>query len=404
MTGPLLDVAGALLALAALPALVASAYLALLALLARRPAVPTPPQPPRHAFDVIVPAHDEEAGIVRTVESLLALDYPAALYRVIVVADNCSDRTAALARGAGAHVLERHDAERRGKGFALAHAYAASLADGVADAVVVVDADTVASPNLLAAFAARLAAGEQAAQADYGVRNAAESWRTRLMTIAFALFHGVRSLGRERLRLSCGLRGNGMAFTHDCLRRVPHRAFSIVEDLEYGIQLGHAGVRVAYVAEAHVRGDMPGSERASRSQRERWEGGRRAVLREHARPLVTAALRGRSALLLDLAMDVLVPPLTQLVALTALGAAASLVALGLGVAAWPAVALWGAALLGLAAYVGRGLALSGLGARGLLDLLWAPVYVAWKLAHRLRPGRRDRSGAWVRTARVPEGG
>jgi len=391
---------GLLLALAAVPAAAAAAYLAALALLARKPAAPTYP-PPRLRFDVVVPAHDEEGGIERTVACLLALDYPGELYRVLVVADNCSDRTADLARGAGAHVLERHDGERRGKGHALAYAYAASLADGFADAVAVVDADTVASPNLLAAFGARLAAGEQAVQADYGVRNAADSWRTRLMAVAFALFHGVRSLARERLGLSCGLRGNGMAFTHALLERVPHRAFSIVEDLEYGIQLGLGGVRVAYAADAHVLGDMPGSEQASRSQRERWEGGRRAVVRQHAGALVRTAVARRSAMLLDLAADLLVPPLTQLAAVSALGAAAALAAAWLGYGAAPAAVLWSEAPVVLAAYDIRRCALSGMGARVLGDLLWAPVYVVWKCARLLRPGRHA-PREWVRTSRTAE--
>jgi hypothetical protein len=319
---------------------------------------------------------------------------------VIVVADNCADATAAVARGAGALVLERRDEARRGKGYALAHAFAASRDDGFADAVVVVDADTDASPNLLAAFAARLEAGASAAQAHYGVRNAAESWRTRLLAIAFALVHGVRSRGRERLGLSCGLRGNGMAFTHDVLARVPYAAFSIVEDVEYGIQLGERGVRVAFVDEARVLGDMPGSERASRSQRDRWEEGRRALVRRHAGALLRAGVAARDPVRLDLAADLLVPPLAQLAALVALGAAGSAAALAaVGPAALPAAGLWGAAGIALAGYVARGCAQSGLGPRVLADLLWAPVYVAWKLA-RLAGPRRAAPTEWVRTSRT----
>jgi cellulose synthase/poly-beta-1,6-N-acetylglucosamine synthase-like glycosyltransferase len=88
-----------------------------------------------------------------------------------------------------------------------------------------------------------------------------------MMTVAFAAFHGVRSLARERLGVSCGLRGNGMGFSSAVLRAHPHRAFSIVEDVEYGIQLGYAGVQVHYVDEAHVFGQMVVGEQASRSQR-----------------------------------------------------------------------------------------------------------------------------------------
>ena len=261
---PWLDV---LLTLSALPVLAATTYLALLALLARR--APAPPSGRGVRFDLVVPAHDEEAGIAQTVRSLLAIDYPAELYRVVVVADNCSDQTARRASEAGARVLKRTDPERRGKGHALAFAFERLGEEGVADAFVVVDADTLVSPNLLGAFASRIQAGASALQADYGVRNPESSWRTRLLHLGFTLFHEVRSSGRERLGLSCGLRGNGMAFTRSVLAEVPHDAFSVVEDVEYGIRLGLAGHRVHYVGEAQVLGEMPASERATRSQRSR---------------------------------------------------------------------------------------------------------------------------------------
>ncbi len=390
------------LAVAATPVLGASAYLAALAAAARR--LPAPPPTDAVRFDVVVPAHDEEAGVGATVASLLALDYPRDRYRVLVVADNCADRTAERARAAGATVLERADPTRRGKGYALAHAYAACLADGAADAVVVVDADTRVSPNLLRAFAARVAAGEACVQAEYGVRNAGDSWRTRLMVVALSCYHTVRSLARERLGLSCGLRGNGMGFTVDTLRRHPHRAFSRVEDVEYGVALGAAGVRVAYVPEATVLGDMPATGSAARSQRERWEDGRGGLARRAVPALLRAARTRRDPVPLDLALDLLVPPLTTLVALALAGSALAAAALLAGWAGVIGVAGWAAALLCLALYVARGAALAGQGARVLLDLAWAPAYAAWKLAlaarRALRPPPRAEREAWVRTARA----
>jgi cellulose synthase/poly-beta-1,6-N-acetylglucosamine synthase-like glycosyltransferase len=171
--------------------LAASLYLAALAVLARRPSPPRAVAPSRR-FDIIVPAHNEETEIARTVQVLLAMDYPRELYRVLVVADNCTDATADEALKAGAEVLLRASTDRRGKGHALAYAFDRSLSDGFADVIVVIDADTIASSNLLKAFAARFEAGAEVVQADYGVRNPLSSWRTRLMTIALAAFHGVR--------------------------------------------------------------------------------------------------------------------------------------------------------------------------------------------------------------------
>nr|WP_217911093.1 exopolysaccharide biosynthesis GT2 family glycosyltransferase EpsU [Myxococcus sp. AM011] len=390
------------LCVALLPVAVACGYLLLLTLLSWRRAAPVPPAPTRK-FDVVIPSHNEELGIARTVANLSAVDYPASLRRILVIADNCSDATAQKAREAGATVLERHDTEKRGKGYALAHAFEFSQKDGFADAVVVVDADTVVSPNLLHAYARRLDDGAHAAQAHYGVMNPTASWRTRLMTIALGMFHKVRSSGREAMGVSCGLRGNGMCFTHAVLREVPHDAFSVVEDLEYGIRLGRKGHRVHYAWEAEVQGEMVSAEKQSRSQRQRWEGGRSQMRKLHGWPLLKDALKQRSGLLLDLSMDVLVPPLSQLV-LAAVGsavAAAVLVWLSGGTAVW-ASALAGFALMSLGAYVLRGWWVSGVGPRGLLDLAWAPVYVVWKVGLMLRGPGAEKRGEWVRTSREAE--
>jgi len=396
------DLLTVLLTLLALPALAAALYLGLLALLSRvRPSPAPRPEGPRTRFDVWVPAHDEAAGIARTVQALRALDYPEALFRVRVIADNCTDATAARARAAGARVLERFDAQRRGKGYALEAAFAHSLEEGWADAVVVVDADTQTSANLLRAFDARIARGARALQAEYGVLNPGASWRTRLMVLALALFHGVRSLGREALGVSCGLRGNGMCFTRELLRAQPHRAFSLVEDLEYGIQLGLGGERVHFAGEASVWGEMVSSEHASRSQRRRWEGGRLALARRDGPRLLALALARRSGLLLDLALDLLVPPLSLLAGGLVLGTAAAAALVGLGGAAAWVLAPWLLALAALALYVLRGWVLSGTGVRGLGALAWAPVYMVWKVGLLLRRPAHGR-GQWVRTAREGE--
>jgi cellulose synthase/poly-beta-1,6-N-acetylglucosamine synthase-like glycosyltransferase len=400
----------ALLALASLPILASAMYLFLLTVLSRRIAAPDP-GPPSLRFDIVVPAHNEEVSIAGTVASLLAVDYPAELLRVLVVADNCTDSTAAQAEAAGATVLVRHNTELRGKGYALKFAFDRSLADGAADAVVVVDADTLVSPNLLAAIGARFERGAKAAQAEYGVRNPNASWRTRLMVIALATFHGVRSRGRERLGVSSGLRGNGMAFAREVIEAVPHDAFSLVEDLEYGMRLARAGYSVRYVEEAKVLGEMVSSEKGSRSQRQRWEGGRLAMMRLHGLPLLKEAIEKRDGVLLDVAMDVLVPPLSYLFGMALLGTVFGVVGftifrdpanatVPLAERAFAAATVpWAASLTMIVLYVLRGLVLSRAGLRGLLDLAWAPVYIGWKLALSLSNRARRGNKEWIRTAR-----
>jgi cellulose synthase/poly-beta-1,6-N-acetylglucosamine synthase-like glycosyltransferase len=391
-----MTLADALLASLGAPLVVACGYLFLLTWFSLRPSRVSPAAR-RFRFDFVVPAHDEEDGIARTVQSLLEVSYPRDHFRVLVVADNCTDSTADRAREAGATVLVRQDPERRGKGYALLHAFQHSLEGGTADAVVVVDADTVVSGNLLEAIAARLALGAEAVQVDHTVLKSERSWRTRLMRIAFATVIVQRSLGRERLGLSAGLRGNGMCFSSALLRRVPHSAFSKVEDVEYAVQLGLAGVRVYFAPEAQVFSFMPAAEPAARTQRLRWESGRRAIAREYAWPLFLRGVRSRNPLLLDLALDLMVPPLSLLSCIVVAGLGASL-----WYGAWTgrvpiAVFVWGIAALMLLLYVVRGFILSGSGLRGLLDLAGAPFYIAWKA--RVRVGRQVSAHRWERTAR-----
>ena len=389
-----------LLTLAGLLLLIPVGYLGLLTLLSAR-LKPPAYGPPLLRFDIVVPSHNEELGIARTVTNLLALDWPKEKFRVLVVADNCKDATAQRAREAGAVVLERTDLAHRGKGYALHHAFTRSLEDKQADAVVVVDADTIVSKNLLQAFAARLEAGAFAAQAHYGVLETTSSWRTRLMRIAFAVFHGVRSLARERMGVSCGLRGNGMCFSHQLIREVPHDAFSVVEDVEYGIRIARHGHRVWYAHEAEVLGEMVASEKASRSQRRRWEGGRLQLMKQYGLPLMRDGLNKRSHLLLDMGMDVLIPPLTWMAAPALLGSLAAFVDFELADYLVVSVYTFGLTCLILTLYVLRGWQLSGVGLRGLLDLAYAPVYMAWKL--RLIFSRPEaKKGEWVRTTREAE--
>jgi cellulose synthase/poly-beta-1,6-N-acetylglucosamine synthase-like glycosyltransferase len=377
------------------PAVLSCAYLLFATLLSGKP--PAPRRSSRTLrFDLIVPAHNEMAIIERTVKSLLATDWPPGQRRVLVVADNCTDDTASVARSAGAEVLERNDATRRGKGYALNFAFGASRAAGRADAVVVVDADAEVSPNLLEAFAARLESGADAVQAHYGVLNPMASWRTRLITIAKGSFHIVRSRARERLGLSCGIRGNGWCVTHRLLERVPYQAFSLTEDVEYGIAIGLAGYKVAYTDEAHADADMVSGEEIARKQRQRWEDGRFQLIRSKTLPLLAVALQRRDPVCLDLALDLLILPLSYVTlnvcAVIILGAIA--VWLHLASAAWLWTGLGCAAAL--AVYVLRGWRLSGIGLQGFLDLARAPVYLLWKMWLMLT---RRKSTEWVRTGR-----
>lgn len=388
-----------LLLLLAAPTLLVCLYLLAATLLSGRPVSALAPGPAalrQRRFDVIVPAHDEAAVIGQVVASLRRMAWPTECFRIWVIADNCSDATAALARATGAEVQERTDTQLRGKGHALAWAFEASRTRGWAEAVVVVDADSAVSPNLLAAFSARIGQGAGAMQAHHRVLNPQASWRTRLMAIAMTAIHQVRSRAREQLGLSCGIRGNGWCVTHRVLLQVPYCAYSLAEDIEYGIALGLAGQRVFYVDEAAVAGLMVSSERAARSQRERWEQGRWQLVRSSTGALLRAAAGSGGRVCLDLALDLLVPPLSQVavavVLLIGLSGLAGLIDASLLTWLWIGLACGACLVL----YVLRGWQLSGVGWRGLVDLLRAPFFVVWKLALLLRARS---SGVWIRTRR-----
>jgi 1,2-diacylglycerol 3-beta-glucosyltransferase len=383
------------LLLVALPAVLSCTYLLVLTLLSAKQRR-LPPSSRKLRFDIIIPAHNEEHVIANVVRSVRAVDWPADRFRVVVVADNCTDTTAQIAAAAGADVMRRMDAERRGKGYALAYGFEASRARGWADAVVVIDADAQVSANLLEAYACRIEQGEHAVQVHYGVSNTEASWRTRLLSIAKAAFHIVRSRARERIGASCGIRGNGWAVTHALLGKVPYAAFSLTEDLEYGIDLGIAGFRVAYADEAHSDAEMVSGESDARKQRQRWESGRFQLVRRMTVPLLLHALRRRSLVCFDLACDLMVLPLSYVVlnVVALLVLAATLASMASVSYLW----LWlgYGCVAALVLHILRGWHLSGAGAQGLLDLARAPFFLIWKVLIMLRG---NSSKDWVRTKR-----
>jgi 1,2-diacylglycerol 3-beta-glucosyltransferase len=137
---------------------------------------------------------------------------------------------------------------------------------------------------------------------------------------------------------------------------------------------------------------------ASGSQRRRWEGGRREMARRHGFPLVWRGLSTPDRILLDLGLDLIVPPLAYLGAAATAGAVLSAVLSALSGRPIGAPWAWWGSLAALAIYVGRGWWLSGTGFQGLGALLYAPLYLAWKLQLALRRPRKG-SAEWVRTTR-----
>ncbi len=343
---------------------------------------------------IVVPAHNEAHGIARCVQSLLGCDRPRANVTLLVVADNCSDDTAGAARLAGAEVLERNDAERRGKGYALELAFDTLLAAHAdLDAVLVVDADTEVDVDFLTTSERWFAAGADAVQSRYTVLNADASEKTRLMNVALMAFNVLRPRGRARLGLSAGILGNGFGLSRRCLEAVPYTARSVVEDLEHHLELVRQGFRVEFMDETSVRADFPVGDAGADTQRARWEGGRMRMIREHAPKLLGEVLRGRLSLTEPLLELLLLPLAMQVGGLTVLL-----------FVPFPPSQLYALAGLGvIGAHVLAALAVGGATRGDVKALARAPLYVLWKaklLPSIARAAKEDQE--WVRTARSSE--
>ncbi len=400
-------------------------------------------------FVILLPAHNEELLLGAALNGLRHLDYPQDAVSVVVIADNCTDATARIARQSGALALERFDTERIGKGYALEDTLNWLMQSGAAfqpysqlaagqntnsetvpkpttrllptseeekgdaenlaawerarqfDAVVILDADTFVSPNLLRVFANELSAGNRAVQARYDVLNTDESWRTRLMSCALALAHVVKPLGREHLRLSDGLKGNGMCFAREVVERVPWSGESITEDIEYALRLCRVGYRIAFTPEACVWAQMPTTGAQASSQRQRWEGGRYRLLFTVAPALLRESLRTRNRLLRDRAIELIVPPFAEMFAVPVL--LGGLCALAGAILHWRvalfAASLWGLVLLLQAGYLLLGMWIARMPARVVFSLLRAPFYIVWKLSVYVVMAASRSAGGWKRTER-----
>jgi cellulose synthase/poly-beta-1,6-N-acetylglucosamine synthase-like glycosyltransferase len=365
------------------------------------------PDRAHHRFVILVPAHNEELLIASTVASLRALDYPQELFRIHVVADNCTDSTAERARAAGAEVHVRFALDARGKGPALQWLLQRlwSLGDPH-DAVVIVDADSTLSANFLRVMDAKLTEGHRVVQGYYAVRDPGTSWNVGLRYAGFALRHYLRPLARTAFGGSCGLYGNGMAFRSEILRDRPLTAH-LTEDMELQLELLLAGVPVAFAPDAVVEAEMPTSLAGAQSQQQRWEQGRLDLARRYLPALVrTPRVRGRHQRVaqLDAAVDQVIPPFSVVAAAT--------VITGLGGVAlrsvWPsraarfALPLAAAIAAAQALYLFVGLRLVHAPRAVYRSLVFAPVLIVWKVLLWLQVFLRPGSSTWVRTTRNGE--
>jgi cellulose synthase/poly-beta-1,6-N-acetylglucosamine synthase-like glycosyltransferase len=376
-----------------------------------------PSGPPAHRILFVIPAHNEAGLLPATLANLRQLDYPAELYEVHVVADNCNDNTAELARAGGAVVHERFHDTHLGKGCALQWLLKRLwAAETPHDALAILDADSIVSHNFLRVMDAQLTVGARAVQAYYTVRDPCSSPVVALRCIALTGLHYLRPLGRMLLGGSAGLQGNGMLFRTELMKQHQWTAH-LTEDVEFHMSLIAAGEKVVFAPDAVVWAEMPTTLAGSTTQNERWERGRLEMLRRHVPRLlhdVRHALgRGqwrRAYLNFDAAVEHLIPPFTVLAALSLLLLTATVLLFALSFWLFPsALHLATANLLlalflsvGQTIYIGAGLNLTRSPKRLYKALLHAPAFMLWKLVLYGRVMTNRQQKGWIRTARNEE--
>ena len=346
---------------------------------------------------VLMPAHNEADVIAVTISSILA--QLAEKDRLLVVADNCEDETATVARVAGAEVIERVDPERRGKGYALAFGIDHLTADPP-EVVVLVDADTHVEDGAIANLAREAKSSGRPVQGCYlfdPSQLQKPSAGEMISQLALIVKNLVRPAGLARLGLPCPLTGSGIAIPWTAIRSVSLDGPNIVEDMQLGIDLAVAGYPPRFCRAARVTGRLPVRRSAAASQRRRWEHGHIHTLLKQTPRLLGEAFKQRRLDLLAMALDLAVPPLS-LLCLAWAGATALAVLAGAAGASWApavvmgvtAVMLAGSVLLAWARYARKSVPLR--------MVLAVPFYVMWKIPLYLAFAVK-RQRAWVRTER-----
>ena len=266
----------------------------------------------RKSIAIIVPAHNESAGLQLTLgdiqAQLLASD------QLLVVADNCTDDTAAVALASGAEVIVRDDPTHFGKGYALDYGLK-HLRSAPPAVVIVIDADCRLGEGTIDQLATTCVTTRRPVQA-LNLMAAPEGSpiNYRVAEFAWRVKNWVRPVGLSAFNLPCQLMGTGMAFPWDLINNAKLACKSALEDVKLGLDLAQTGMAPLFVPSARVESHFPWSAEGALSQRRRWEGGHIRILTSVPR-LIGSAIAQRNLGLLVLSLDLLVPPLSLLVIL-----------------------------------------------------------------------------------------
>ncbi len=264
--------------------------------------------PPKKRFALVVAAHNEERVIGQMIDSLKKLNYPRELYDVFIVADNCDDNTAAIARDKGAIVYERFNTVKRGKGYALEWIFEIIFKlEKKYDAVSVFDADNVVSANFLLEMNKQLCKGHKVIQGYIDSKNPFDSWISCSYSIAFWSVNRLFQLSRYYLGMTCGLCGTGFCIDVGVLKKLGWGATCLTEDLEFTMKLALNNMRVAWCHDAIVYDEKPLTLKQSWSQRKRWMQGHADCAIRFFPKLIAKAVKDKDLTAFDCALYMMQP-------------------------------------------------------------------------------------------------
>ena len=263
---------------------------------------------PKKTFAVIVAAHNEQAVIGQLIDNLQKLEYPKELYDIFVVADNCSDNTAAIARAGGAIVYERTSSVGKGKGFALEWMFNQLFAmERQYDAIVVFDADNLVHPRFLLEMNNRLLKGDKLIQGYLDAKNPYDTWVSGTFAIAFWVIDHIWHLAKTNIGLSSVLGGTGMCIATDVLKRHGWGATCLTEDMEFTMKSLVEGIKTTWAHDAIVYDEKPLTFRQSWNQRKRWAQGQFDVAQRFIPKMIQAGIARRDIRILDGCLHLLQP-------------------------------------------------------------------------------------------------
>ena len=272
---------------------------------------------------IIIPAHNEEAVIEDTLSTLTAS--LTADEKVVVVADNCTDSTATIAKRFGCQILERFDTENRGKGFALSYGLK-HLERDPPDVVIILDADCQVEPDAISVLANEIRNTGHPVQGAYLLRlpDGADP-KFKISEFAIYIKNYIRPLGLSKIGGSVPITGSGFGAPFSLLKDVDLASGEIVEDMKLGNDLALMGFRTLFCRDARVNSELPIDNKVAQGQRKRWEHGHISILTRYVPKLSLSALRKLSPSLLFTAIDLAILPLTFLMTVNCLMIAALLV-------------------------------------------------------------------------------